>query len=194
VCPAMNLIDKWFTAEILPHAASLVRYLHRIWRDEAEVYDMRQEIFIRIYENAKTSSRDLPTQAKAKNLVFVTARHLISDRIRRRRIISIDYTQDLDSLNVLIDELSPERRLSARQELRRLSEALDRLPDPCRTAIWLKRVEGLTQREIADRLRISEGSLEGYLTRGVRALTKAVFGSRGESELQEDVKGMEHGN
>jgi RNA polymerase sigma-70 factor (ECF subfamily) len=190
----MNPVDQWFTAEILPHAASLLRYLHRIWRDESEVYDLRQEIFIRIYENAKTTPRDLPTAIKAKNLLFVTARHLISDRIRHERIVSIDYTQDLEVLNVLIDEISPEQRLSARQELRRLSDALDRLPDPCRTAIWLKRVEGLTQREIADRLRISEGSLEGYLTRGVRALTKAVFGNRVESEPQEDAKGTEHGS
>jgi RNA polymerase sigma-70 factor (ECF subfamily) len=188
----MNSVDQWFTAEILPHAASLVHYLRRIWRDESEVYDLRQEIFIRIYENAQITQRDLPTETKAKNLLFVTARHLISDRIRHERIISIDYTQDLDGLNVLIDEISPERRLSARQELRRLSEALDQLPDPCRTAIWLKRVEGLSQREIAARLGISEGSLEGYLTRGVRALTKAVFGNRVESELLEEPKGTEH--
>jgi len=177
----MNALDHWFTTEILPHSISLVRYLHRIWRDESEIYDLQQEIFTRIYENAKNTPRALPTADKAKNLLFVTARHLIFDRVRHERIVSIDYTQDLEELNVLIDEVSPERRLSARQELRRLSVALDQLPDPCRTAIWLKRVEDLSQREIAARLQISEGALEGYLSRGMRALAKAMFTSRIES-------------
>jgi RNA polymerase sigma-70 factor (ECF subfamily) len=109
----------------------------------------------------------------------------LADRLRRGRIVSIDYTQDLDSLNVLVDELSPEERLSARQELRRLSEALDALSDDCRDVIWLRRVEGLSQQEAAKRLGMKEGTLESHLSRGVRALAKAVFGSA-PSNIAED--------
>ncbi len=182
----MGPVDQWFAAEILPHEAALVRYLRRIWQDQAEVPDLRQEIYVRVYQNAQSTPRDLPSSIKAKNLLFVTARHLIVDRLRRERIVSIYYTQDLEGLNVLVDEMSPERRVSARQELRKLAEALDRLSDTCRTAIWLRRVEGLSQREIAERMQLSEGALEGYLTRGVRALTRAVFGSQIETEVPSD--------
>ena len=166
-----NPLDQWFAAEILPHEASLVRYLYRVWPNRAEVPDLRQEIYIRVYESA---TRTLP--ALPKSFLFATARNLLTDRIRRERIVSIDYTQDLDALNVLVDEISPEQRLSARQELRRLSEALDALSDNCRAVIWLRRVEGLSQKEAARRLGMKEGALEGYVSRGVRALTKAVFG------------------
>jgi RNA polymerase sigma-70 factor (ECF subfamily) len=100
----------------------------------------------------------------------------LTDRVRRERIVSIDYTQDVEYLNVLVDEVSPERRLSARQELRRLSEALDKLSDNCRSVIWLRRVEGLSQRDTAERLEMTEGALEGYLSRGMRTLAKVVFG------------------
>lgn len=125
---AMNSeLDLWFAQEILPHEAALTRYLRRVWPNTAEVSDLRQDTYVRIYESA---ARDRPNLPKA--FLFATARNLMADRVRRSRIVSIGYTQDLDSLNALVDEISPEHRLSARQELRRLSEALDGLSDSCR--------------------------------------------------------------
>lgn len=163
-------LDKWFVAEVLRHEAALTRYLRRVWFNQAEVPDLRQEIYVRVYESA---SRRVPTSARA--FLFATARNLLVDRLRRDRVISINYTQDLASLNVLVDELSPERQLSARQELRCLYEALNSLPDGCREVIWLRRVEGLSQREVAQRLGMNEGTLESHLCRGLRALAKAIF-------------------
>ena len=167
-----SALDQWFAVEILPHEAALTRYLTRVWPNHQDVPDLRQDIYILIYQSA---AKERPHQPKA--FLFTTARNLLTDRMRRGRIVSIDYTQDLDSLNVLIDEISPEHRLSARQDLRRLSEALDALPDGCRDVIWLRRVEGLSQRETAKRLGMKEGTIESHMCRGVRALAKAVFGS-----------------
>ena len=165
-------LDQWFAQEILPHEAALTRYLKRVCPNAADVPDLRQDVYVRIYQSAALERPHLP-----KAFLFTTARHLLADRLRRGRIVSIDYTQDLESLNVLVDELSPEERLSARQELRRLSDALDALSDDCRDVIWLRRVEGLSQQEAAKRLGMKEGTLESHLSRGVRALAKAVFGS-----------------
>ena len=163
-------LDRWFAAEILPHEGALTRYLKRVWLNHAEVADLRQEIYVRVYESA---ARTRPQQPKS--FLFAAARNLVADKVRRERIVSIDYTQDLDALNVLVDELSPEERTSARQELRRLSVALDQLSDDCRNVIWLRRVEGLSQREAAERLGMPEGTLESHLCRGLRALMKAMF-------------------
>src|SRR3954452_18908195 len=165
-------LDRWFAAEILPHEAALRRFLSRACHNRAEVPDLCQEVYVRVYESAQ---RALPSAPKS--FLFATARNLLIDRRRRERIVSIDYTQDLDALNFLVDEISPEQRLSARQELRRLAQALDQLSDNCRAVIWLRRVEGLSQREASEKLGMNEGALEGYVSRGVRALAKAVFGT-----------------
>jgi RNA polymerase sigma factor (sigma-70 family) len=179
----MTPLDEWFATQILPHEAALMRYLTRIWRNQAEVSDIRQEVYTRVFESA---IKRLPDSPKA--FLFVTARNLLADRVRRERIVSIDYTQDVESLNVLlVDEMSPEHRLSARQELRRLSEALDKLSDNCRAVIWLRRVEGLSQREAAQRLGMSEGALEGYLSRGMRTLAKTVFSDPPAGDPQSDM-------
>ena len=173
-------VDQWFATQILPHEAALMRYLRRVWSRTADIQDLRQETYARVYESARKSLPRSP-----KSFLFATARHLIVDRLRRDRIVSIDYTQDVASLNVLVDELSPDRRLSARQELQCLAEAYGRLSEMARAVIWLRRVEGLSQRETAQRLGIHEGALESYMWRGLQAMADALLGSTSPTETPE---------
>lgn len=165
-------VDQWFASQILPHEAALMRYLRRAWSRTADIQDLRQETYARVYESALESLPRSP-----KSFLFATARNLIVDRLRRDRIVSIDYTQDMASLSVMVDELSPDRRLSARQELQCLAEAYGKLSEMARAVIWLRRVEGLSQREAAQRLGIHEGALESYMWRGLQAMADALLGS-----------------
>jgi RNA polymerase sigma factor (sigma-70 family) len=183
----LSSLDQWFAAEILPHEAGLMRYLARVWPNRSERADLRQDIYVRIYESARHARPSAP-----KAFLFATARNLLADRVRRSRIVPIDPMQDLDGLNVLVDELSPEQRLSAHQELRRLAAAFDRLSDKCREVIWLRRVEGLSQREAAQRLGMHEGAVESQLTRGVRSLARAVLERTEESDVEDEAKGSDH--
>jgi RNA polymerase sigma factor (sigma-70 family) len=168
----LNDLDHWFATEILPYEGLLVGYLTRVWPNNSDVLDLRQDIYVRVYESAR---RNRPTSPKA--FLFATARNLMTDRVRHSRVVSIESTADFEDSNVLIDEMSPERHLGAHQELRRLAAALDSLSDKCRNVIWLRRVEGLSQRETAQRLGLDEGAVESQLGRGVRALAQAVFGA-----------------
>jgi RNA polymerase sigma-70 factor (ECF subfamily) len=166
-------LEAWFIREILAHEEALVRYLSRHWPKQDEILDLRQETYIRVYETAHVS-RPLTPRA----FLFTTARNLLVDRIRRKRIVSIDAVGDLESLNVLVDEISPEHRLDARQELRRLTQAFDDLPPRCREAVWMRRVDELPQKEIATRLGITEKVVEKHITLGMRRLVDAMFGSK----------------
>src|SRR5215469_8315858 len=147
-------LDNWFVREVLPHEAALLRYLARVWPDASEIQDIRHDAYVRILEGAH---RLRPTAPKA--LLFSIARNLMIDRARRSRVVPIDLLGDLDSLNVLVDEVTPERRASIREELVRVTAAVNRLPVRCREVLWLRRVEGLSQKEIASRLAVSEGTV-----------------------------------
>lgn len=170
-------LDLWFADCVMVHEAALTRYLRQAWPLAADVPDLRQDIYERVYESAK---EDRPLEPRA--FLFTTARNLMADRARRSRIVSIDFTQDLETLDVLVDELSPEQRLNSRQELRRLSEELDMLPEGGRSAIWLLRVEGLSLHDAAQRLGMVESTVASHLRRGLRMLAKAMFGSEEGSE------------
>ena len=173
-------LDTWFKREVLVHEEALVRFIRRSWRrDPDEVYDLRQETYTRVLEAACLSR-----PASARSFLFATAKHLMADRIRHQRVITIDTVGDLDSLNVIVDDISPERLNAARQELRVLARAFDSLPSKCRETVWLRRVERLSQKEVAIRLGISHKTVEGHLTKGLKRLADALFGN----EIDESEK------
>jgi RNA polymerase sigma-70 factor (ECF subfamily) len=163
-------LDTWFKREILAHEEALVRYLTRNWPDRQDVFDLRQDTYVRVYEAVRKSRPQAP-----KSFLFSTARNLIIDRIRRQRIVSIDAVGDSDALNVLVEDISPEQRTSAHQELRRLAHAIDLLPPKCRETVWMRRVDDLPPKEIATRLGISLKTVEKHITKGMKRLADAVF-------------------
>ena len=164
-------LDAWFAREILVHEEVLVHVLRRYWPHRDDLHDLRQEVYVRVYEAA---GKALPTQPKS--FLFATARHLMTDRLRRGKVVSIEPVGDFEALNVLIDEVCPERRLGARQILKRLAEAFDRLPDRCREVVWLRRVDELSQKEVAERLGISEKTVEKQMAKGVRLIAEYFYG------------------
>ena len=184
-------LDAWFAREILAHEAALLRYLKRRWTSAHEVHDLRQEIYVRVYEAAARTRPLAP-----KSFLFTCARHLMADRARRQRVVSIEPTGDMESLNVPVDQASPEQIVNARQELRRLAEAIDLLPPRCREVVWLRKIEGLSQREVAERMSIGEKQVEKQISKGIRLLTASFRGEEladTEPAIDADVSKGEHG-
>jgi RNA polymerase sigma factor (sigma-70 family) len=168
-----DTLDTWFEREILAHEAALVRYLTRKWPHRDDISDLRQEIYVRVYEAAIKLRPRSP-----KSFLFTTARHLMTDRVRRGRVISIDTLGDLDALNVMVDEISPEQWTHARQELRLLAQAFDQLPPKCREVVWMRRVDELSQKEVAAHLGISQKTVEKHIMKGMGLLADALFGGK----------------
>ncbi len=163
-------LNEWFTVNVLVHERALMRFLARGWPNSSEVDDLRHEVYVRVYEAAKKSRPVSP-----RGLLFSTARHLMVDRIRRGRVVSIEFQEDLDALNVLIDELSPDRVLSARQDLWHLGRAFRGLPEKCREIMWMLKIEELTHREIAERLNLTVRAVEKRVAEGILFLQDAYL-------------------
>jgi RNA polymerase sigma factor (sigma-70 family) len=180
-----DTLKQWFIREIVAHEGALMRHLYRVWPDRSEIRDIRQEAYVRVYE-AATRSRPLAP----KSFLFATARNLMADRVRRERVVCIEARAELDALNVLVDEISPERRASARQELGRLAHAFDRLPRRCRDVMWLTKVESLSQREAATRLGVNEKAVEKQVSRGMRLLAEALSGEAAVRSRRRAVAGV----
>ena len=165
-------LDSWFTREILVHEQALERYLRRCWSHREDVHDLRQDIYVRVYEAA---GKALPTAPKS--FLFTIARNLMTDRLRRAKVVPIFTVGDFDGLNVLVEDDSLER-VSGRQALARLAAAFDRLPDRCREAVWLRRVEDLPQKAIAQRMGVSEKTVEKHLAKGMRLMANWYYGGQ----------------
>lgn len=149
-----------------------MRYLQSSCRNPAEAADLRQDVYASVIASAQQA---LPERTRA--FVFTAARNLLIDRLRHERIVSIDTVSDLDELGLVADEPGQDRALIARDELRRVRAAIEKLPPKSREAVILRRIEGLAGREIAQRMGISESAVSHYVDNAIRSLTNLLYGA-----------------
>jgi RNA polymerase sigma factor (sigma-70 family) len=158
-------VDAWFVREVLPLESALRKFLRRGWRNESDIRDLCQDVYMEIY---KAAQKEIPSSASA--FTFAVARNVLVDRVRREQIVSIEAVADLEVLGISVDEPGPDRSVMARQDLRRLQAALDRLPERWREAVIMRKVEGLSLPEIAARMGIAERTVSQHLTSGIVSL------------------------
>jgi len=147
----------------------LERYLRRSWRDQGEIPDLRQDAYVRVYEAAL---REKPFNPK--HFLFQVARNLMIDRSRRKSVVSFDSFADFDGVEVDDDQPDAEQSAAARQELRLLMTAIGELPPRCRQVVTLRKIDGLSQREVAQKMGITEDTVERQVSNGVRLLRDAL--------------------
>jgi len=164
-------VNVWFVREVLPLEPILMSYLRHHWPDKTEIEDLRQEVYARVHEAARNK---IPNPAKP--FIFTVARNLLINQMRREQVVPIEAVADLEALDIAIDAPSPDRTVIARDELRRLQTALDKLPPRCREAVVLGRIEGLTGREIATRMNVGTATISEHLENGMRLLADALYG------------------
>lgn len=167
-----DAVSAWFIREVVPLEALLMRFLRRNWRNESDIADLRQEVYARTFDAAREHIPD-----DARRFLMATARNLIIDRVRHEQIVPIEAVADIEALEVPTDAAGPDRVAQARDELRRLQEALDRLPPVEREAILLTYVEDLKLREIAARMGVAKSTASVRLSNALRALVDQLYGS-----------------
>ena len=169
------MLNAWFCREVLPLERALTSFIRRNWRVDADVKDLRQDIYERALAGARAG---IPTHTRP--YLFTVARNHLINGAKRAQIVSIELVADMPLLEPELDDFGTEAHLSAREELRRTQQALAQLPPRCREVVWLRKVEGLTTRETAERLGVSLDTVEKQITQGMRALVDFMFGGNGK--------------
>ena len=151
----------WLGRNVLPHEPALRAWLRRRRLEGLEIDDVIQETYTRLIgADSVAHIRD------AKSYAFQIAGSVVVDHLRRLKVVSFASVSDLDQLDMPSDEPSPERQVIDREELHRLAQFIAALPVRVRDVFTLRRVYGLSQREVADRLGIAESTVEKHMARG----------------------------
>jgi RNA polymerase sigma factor (sigma-70 family) len=174
----MNPIERnaWLAKDILVHERALRGYLSRFFKNVADIEDVVQETYARLLglsDSAAVGVRNWHA------FLFTSARNVALDRIRRARVVSLDTLAEMGGADVLDQTPTADEALNARQELALLLETIASLPDRCRKALTLRKLYGLSQREIANRLAITESTVEKHVAYGVRLCAERMFAKRG---------------
>lgn len=167
----------WLAVHVLPFERELRGWLRpRLGRlCGCEVDDVVQEAYARIWQ------ADLSCVHNGRAYLYATVRHLLSEYLRRSRVVPIELLGEIEALNLISDEPGPDRRIAAHQELERLQAIVARLPSRCRQAFELRKFHGLSHREVAKHMGLSEKTIENHLTRALASIAAAW--SRGEQGL-----------
>jgi RNA polymerase sigma-70 factor (ECF subfamily) len=158
-------LARWFAAEVEPHESALRAYLHRQFPAHPDIDDLVQETYARLLQAREHGSLRAP-----KPFLFATARNAALDFFRRRRVVAIDGIAEIDCLPVFEDRPGLPETVCRDQELQLLAEAIQALPARCRQVITLRKIHGLSHREIATQLGMAENTVNAQTALGVLRL------------------------
>ena len=179
-------IVAWVGSEILPHEADVRAWLRRGKVPPAEVEDVIQEAYCRL-----AGLKGVAHIANPRAYFFTVVRGIVIDQVRRARVVRIETVTEIDALNVILDDPSPERVVGGRRELARVRRLIAALPDRCRRIFEMRKIDGLSQREIARVMGVTETIVENDVVRGQRLILKAL--ADGEAALGRRLETIEGG-
>jgi RNA polymerase sigma factor (sigma-70 family) len=165
--PETELV-RWFTEFLAPHEPMLRAWLASRFPGMMEVDDIIQEA----YSDVLAARRRGLAMRSPKAFLFATARNRAIDLLRKRVAKPTEAWAEMDELNVLDDAAGIPETIARNQELELLTQAIQSLPERCRQVLTLRRLYGLSQKQVAARLGISENVVEHQVAIGVRRCTE----------------------
>ena len=146
------------------------RYWYRLFRhafnllsDEDAARDVVQELFISLWE--KIDDKEI---CDLRQYLFQSLKYRVFMQLRRK------YTSQkhLDRISHLSQqkEYSTEQSVDFSQASDLLNQGIQQLPERCREVFCLSRYEHLSNREIAERLKISVKTVENQITKALKLL------------------------
>ncbi|WP_313535463.1 RNA polymerase sigma factor [Sphingomonas sp.] len=152
----------WVGLHILPHERQLRAWLRAAF-PAVDVDDVVQETYCRISGLDQFEHIDDP-----RRYFFRAARNVVLEQVRRERVVSIGAASGLADLDNAPDPgQSPEEIVAGRHMIARIERLIDALPERARQVFRLRKIEGVTQRDISLRLCIPETAVENDVARGL---------------------------
>lgn len=144
---------------------------------ENDVDDILQEACLRVL-----AARERVAMQSPKAFLYATARNLACDRARRRQTEPTSSLAEAEALAILDESDGIPETIARNQELEFLTAAIQSLPDRCGEIFTLRKVYGLSQRDIARKLGVSEHTVSAQLSIGVHKCTEYMRRYRKERE------------
>lgn len=159
------------------HNQALVRFLVLRLQSVQEAREVAQEAYVRLLQLDKPALGNF-----MRAYLFRIASNIAIDRLRRRQ------SENRMASRELFDELDyqqePERRTAAQQELEVIQDCLEELPENCRDAFLLHRLDGLSVADIAERLNVSGRMVRHHLQRALVYCQLRIEGATAEQARQ----------
>jgi len=148
----------------LENEAALKRFLRRFIKTREDVDDLAQECFLRAFAAESDHSIKSP-----KAFLYTVAKNLALNELARRANAAVESLGDSNDQDVLEDEsrVAVDDEVDGRERIRQLARAIASLPPQCSKVFILRKMQGLSHKEIASRLNISVRTVENHIALGL---------------------------
>jgi RNA polymerase sigma-70 factor (ECF subfamily) len=164
-----------FAAVVDSHQERLLRLCERLLGDAEEARDAAQEVFLKAYRKAA----EVRPQGQVYTWLYRIAVNHCLNRLRRRKLVRFlrwesPGEREAPAFDPPDEAAGPAASLEARRRWQATRRALARLPENQRSVVVLVRFEGLSYKQTAEVLGITEGAVESRLVRAMRRLEAAA--------------------
>jgi RNA polymerase sigma-70 factor (ECF subfamily) len=175
------------------HQAALRRFISRFVQRTQDIDDVAQEAFLRAYRAEKGKPIEQP-----KSFLFRIAHNVAITELTKKSTQIIDYIADIDESAVVWLEHSAEETAMADQMIGIHCEAVAQLPPQCRRVFLMRKVHGMSHKDIASELGIAISTVEKHMTKAVRDCANYVEKHAGDTPIAETATpdnrvGQQHG-
>jgi RNA polymerase sigma factor (sigma-70 family) len=170
-------IRRWFATEVRPLESVLRGYLQSRFQGIYDLDDLVQEALLKLIV-AKRRGRVRHTKA----MLFTIAKNDAISIIRRQKVSRI-----IDIPSAKAHEIPEEgpgvlEMLDYKHEVALLKEAIGTLPPMCGQVLRMRRIDGLSTREIAVQLGISESTVQAHVCKGIQRCFDFVMERMGKHD------------
>lgn len=146
----------------MPHESELRMWLRGRFPAELEFDDIVQEAMLSAMKAHEGGALRSP-----KAFLFGAARNLALRSLRSRKVRGYDVSVQIEDCDLLDEKQDVQETVVKNQELQILTLAIQSLPDRCRQIFTLRKVYGMSQKEIAKKLGISTRTVNAQITIGL---------------------------
>lgn len=173
------------SAAFVAHNAFLRRFVSRYFSNRQDIEDVVQEAYLRAYAAERKKRIEQP-----KAFLFRVARNVALTKLSRKSRQITEYLEETTGTAIVETAAAADQEIAAQELLGLYCEAVASLSDKCREVFLLRKIHGLSHKEIASRMRLSLSSVEKYLRQGILATDAYIAGRSGvTTERNEDLSG-----
>jgi RNA polymerase sigma-70 factor (ECF subfamily) len=179
--PDFNLVERCLSGDeaawetlVRTHTRRVYGFCYRFTGKDSEAQDLTQEVFLRVFRALKSYRSD---EGAFATWLARLSRNLLIDHYRRTR--QDRATDSIEEQLPMIEERTatsarPEGLLAGREASEILQNALQRLSPDLREAVILRDLQEMEYREIAEVLKVPEGTVKSRLNRGRAELARVL--------------------
>jgi RNA polymerase sigma-70 factor, ECF subfamily len=156
------------------HMPSIYRFSVRHTGDESIAQDICQEVFLKLYRNARSYKPGMTFKTWLFTIVRNTSIDLARSSAYRKAYSLEDYSRETERQPLINGAPGPEESYSAKETAQKVTLALQSLPEKQRTACILKYYEEMPTKEIAEAMGATISSVESLLVRAKHNLVKLL--------------------